>query len=69
MRGGWRGDRSLRSPEPAGGCDGDRRRWERCPQSRFPVSQFPQPRGRGGVAVTLETNTLPACGHFRILYA
>lgn len=55
MRGGWRGGRSLRSPGPAGGCDGDRRRPGRSPHSRFPVSQLPQPGGRGGVAVTLET--------------
>lgn len=69
MRGGWRGGRSLRSPGRTGGCDGDRRRQELSPHSRFPASQFPQPGGRGGVAVTLETSTLPACGHFRILYA
>lgn len=69
MRGGWRGGRSLQSLEPAGGCDGDRRRRERSPQSCFPGSQLPQPGGRGGVAVTLETDTLPVCAHFRILYA
>lgn len=69
LRGGRRGGRRLRSPGAAGGCGGDRRPRERSARSRWPASWFLQPGGSAGGAIALETSTLPACGHFRILYA
>lgn len=68
-RGGRRGGRRLRSPGAAGGCGGGRRPRERSARSRWPASLFLQRGGSAGGAVALETSTLPACGHFRILYA